>query len=165
MTEIENLSTIDKPFTSFSAATHQKIRIKALDLLARREHSYYELMHKLRQRNFLEEDILAVLARLKQEKLLSDERFTECYIVSRQNKGFGPRRIQEELRQRGVDKQLINTSIVESDTIWFHLVRKVHQKYFKSKPTKIASDCAKMMRFLNSRGFTSEQIESVVRLE
>ena len=51
--------------------------IYALDLLARREHSGFELKQKLCVKNFASDEIAAVLEILKQKGFQSDERFAE----------------------------------------------------------------------------------------
>ena len=59
--------------------TEDKIRFKILDLLSRREHSFKELISKLKDRVDSEEKLFEELTRLKEENLQSDERFAESY--------------------------------------------------------------------------------------
>jgi regulatory protein len=54
------------------------IRKKAMDLLARREHSEQELRQKLKSRGYEFETIDEVVQGLKSDCLLSDERFFQC---------------------------------------------------------------------------------------
>ena len=74
----------------------------ALDFLARREHSEHELRQKLKSRDHDSDAVDAVLQQLKDERLQSDERFTESYVNHRFNAGSGPLKIRHELRQRGM---------------------------------------------------------------
>ena len=78
--------------------TEDKIRFKILDLLSRREHSFKELINKLKDRVDSEEKLFEELTKLKQENLQSDERFAESYTRSRSVKGFGPEKISYELK-------------------------------------------------------------------
>ena len=91
------------------------IRVKAMDLLARREHSFFELKSKLLKKDFEEEKIEKELNQLVEDKLLSDSRFTEAFISSRKDQGKGPLRIQSELKERGVDEALIGSHLVNVD--------------------------------------------------
>ena len=91
MTEKENITNIRK---------------KAMDLLARREHSEQELRRKLKTRDYDADEIDEVLRGLKQDHLLSDERFTEVYVNHRFNAGVGPLKIRYELRQKGITDAL-----------------------------------------------------------
>lgn len=85
------------------------IRLRAMGLLARREHSHLELHRKLADRFPEHVDLLdQVLVGLQQDNLQSDERFAEAFVSSRVRKGQGPHRISMELQQRGLDQPLQN---------------------------------------------------------
>ncbi len=132
-------------------------------MLARREHTEMELVRKLRARKFSSDDIQSVIKALAQENLLSHLRFIESYLHQRRIKGFGPLRIRAELIERGIDEELIEHHIKIADNAWFAEAYAAWQKRFKSRvPTDLKSR-AQMMRFLQYRGFTSEQIEWVLR--
>jgi len=77
----------------------------ALRMLARRDHFRAELESKLRQRGFSPTDVEAALARCDALGLIDDCglacRFAE---VRATESGWGPRRIEAELRRRGVDR-------------------------------------------------------------
>jgi len=77
----------------------------ALRTLARRGHFRVELEGKLRQRGFASAEVDAALARCAALGLIDDgglaRRFAE---VRATENGWGPRRIEAELRRRGVDR-------------------------------------------------------------
>jgi regulatory protein len=140
-----------------------QIRQAALGRLARREHSKAELQDKLTRKGFEEQVITNVLTELEQQGLLSDERFTEAYVRYRGNLGFGPRRIEQELRERGVPDHLIAAYLDSSDSHWLDEVRQVRQKRFGAGVPSDYKDRAKQMRYLQYRGFTHEQINGAFR--
>ncbi len=70
------------------------IRKKAMDLLARRDHSEQELRRKLKSREYDADTIDEVLQELISDRLQSDERFTEAYVNHRFNAGVGPLKIR-----------------------------------------------------------------------
>ncbi len=139
----------------------KEIRRAAMNFLARRDHSEVELSRKLRRKKFADELIQSVIQALTQENLLSQDRFVENYIHFRRAKGWGPLRIQAELMERGIHQELIDRYVKITDKTWFSEVRMVWQKRFKNEAPQDFKSRAKQMRFLYSRGFTSEQIESV----
>jgi regulatory protein len=139
-----------------------EIREKALDLLARREHSRLELGRKLKTRGFNENEIEAVLDGLKNSGLQSDERFVESYITSRKNKGYGLVRIRQELKERGVASELIEDYLFKDDEQWIFLAQKVKLKRFGSKQPSDFKEKAKQSVFLQYRGFTSDQIKQIL---
>ena len=80
-------------------------RIAAMRLLTRREHSSQEIKQKLVYKGFDSALIENLIKELRQENLLSDERFAESYVRSRISRGYGPSRIRQELRQRGTNDE------------------------------------------------------------
>lgn len=127
-------------------------------LLARREHSRRELSAKLEARRLPAELVASVLDRLEQERLLSDERFTEIFVRSRCERGYGPLRIRAELQQRGVDEALIDAAITASEVGWQDVAKALCQRRFGLEAPGTWDERAKRGRYLAQRGFSSEQI-------
>ncbi len=139
--------------------TPQAIRRSAMDLLARREHTRTELQRKLRQRGAQDAQIEIELDRLQDDGLLSNERFCEAYVYSRTQRGYGPQRLREELRQRGVAEVLIESTLGDSAWNWQALAEEAFRKRF---PEGVASDPkerAKQLRFMQYRGFSGFQAD------
>ena len=134
-----------------------------MDYLARREHSELELARKLTGRGFDPELVEATLADLVAERLLSNTRFVEAFVHSRFQRGSGPQKIHAELRGRGVDEGLISDWLDACGKQWLDLVREVREKKFGAAMPADFRERSRQMRFLQQRGFTSEQISSVFR--
>ncbi|MGM0593283.1 MAG: regulatory protein RecX [Pseudomonadota bacterium] len=134
----------------------------AVGLLARREHSARELATKLAARGYAVEAVEAALARLASERLQSDERFAEAYLRQRSQKGYGPQRIAAELRERGVEDDLISEAFrraeAEGEVDWFALAAAVYRKKYGNEPPGDRKARAKRQRFMLYRGFSHEQI-------
>ncbi len=133
--------------------TAAAIRRSALDLLARREHSYTELLRKLRQRGAEQNMAEVELERLQEDGLLSDARFCEAYVYSRSQRGFGPVRLREELRQRGVAESLIEDTLRDSVWDWAQLAESVFARRFPEGLAHELKERAKQQRFMAYRGF------------
>ena len=140
----------------------KEIRIAAMNLLARREHSQQELQRKLLNKGFEPGEIAPVLAALSTEGLLSDERFTEAFINSRRQRGSGPTKIAMELQQRGVSHELVAIYLDERDSRWTQLAIEVRTKRFGPSFPLDFKERARQMRFLQYRGFTLSQIQQAV---
>ena len=130
-------------------------------MLARRDHSEYELMNKLRAREFPLNDIQPVITALINENLLCNTRFIENYIHFRRKKGIGPTRILAELKERGLTEELIEHHLDITDNAWFVEAKLVWQKKFKNKIPNEFKIEAQQKRFLYYRGFTIEQINPI----
>jgi hypothetical protein len=89
--------------------------VRALGLLARREHARGELEFKLASGGVEADAIRRVLDALEARGLLSEERFAEQFVRSRRNRGQGPRRIREELRRRGIGDAAATEALGQDD--------------------------------------------------
>ncbi len=134
----------------------------AIYSLAMREHSRQEIYNKLSHKDFSDGvDINALLDELEEKNYLNDNRFTECFIRSRSQRGQGVNKITNDLRQRGITPQLISRALNESNIDWYEMANKQREKKFgKSKPINY-KEKARQMRFLFNRGFDAEIIRSV----
>ncbi|MEW5757069.1 MAG: regulatory protein RecX [Pseudomonadota bacterium] len=140
-------------------------RRHALDYLARREHAPHELGAKLAHKGYAADVVADVLAQLTDERLLSEERFVEAYIRARSDKGYGPVRIRQELRERRVAEPAIAAQLRECGVDWFELAAQVRGKKFGSACPADYKERAKQQRFLHYRGFTSEQISAALGVD
>jgi regulatory protein len=139
------------------------IRNKAMDLLARREHSEQELRQKLKTREYDADAIDEILQALKKDRLQSDERFTESYVNHRFNAGVGPLKIRFELRQKGVSDRLADEFLEPLSDQWDELMtRQRIRKYGPSIPNDYA-ERMKQARFLQNRGFSPESVMRLFR--
>ncbi len=137
----------------------KEIRRVAINYLSRREYYSNELVKKLNERFNSSEDVSAVVANLNREGLQNDSRFIDSFFKTRIEKGFGPIRISRELRERGVDQEVINESLKASDFNWEHHAANVLEKKFgKSLPVTF-KDSARRARFIEYRGFSLEHCQ------
>jgi regulatory protein len=135
------------------------IRAKALELLARREHSRLELRQKLLQRGYPAERIEPALDRLVAERLLDESRYAELYACARADKGYGPLRIERELRERGVPDDAVAAALAGLADAWSPKLRELHRKRFKSRLPAGAAERMQQTRVLRQHGFTLDQIK------
>ena len=136
---------------------------RACNFLARREHSRKELQNKLSHGCDNEQLIEELLDKLSREGLQSDKRFTEDFIQHRVNKGQGPVRIEQELRQRGIEQSLIDKFLASGTFDWLSLAEQVRVKKFGQSVPGEYQIKAKQSRFLYSRGFNSDVISQLLK--
>ncbi|HUQ51909.1 MAG TPA: regulatory protein RecX [Gammaproteobacteria bacterium] len=137
----------------------------AIELLARREHSRRELTRKLSSRGFPEDVIAGVLDELEQSGELADARFTDTFVRSRVAKGRGPQRIRAELAQRGIGDSAADEVLRGAEVDWLETVRAVRCKRFGAELPRDYAERARQARFLQYRGFSSEQIRAALELD
>ena len=137
----------------------------ALALLARREHSRRELTRKLASRGFPDDVITPALDELERSGSLADARFTDSFVRSRVAKGQGPQRIRAELAQRGIGDSDADDALRGSDVDWRETIRGVRRKKFGAELPADYAERARQARFLQYRGFSSEQIRAALELD
>jgi regulatory protein len=134
-----------------------------MDLLARREHSRAELGAKLRARGADPSTLETVLDALAAERLQSDARYAEQYLRQRAEKGYGPLRIAQELRQRGIAESQVDEALARQEFDWAEQASAVRAKRFGRMPPRDIRERAKQVRFLEYRGFAADQIRQVLK--
>jgi regulatory protein len=141
----------------------------AIKALGRRMRSEAELRRLMKMRvepgPVGESASAAVLVRLKEHGYLNDQAFAETYARLRQeNEKFGQRRVQQDLKQKGVADALISETLEarygqtdEEALARAHLERKRLHKPENEKET------ARIMRRLVGAGFSTGVIYKVLR--
>ncbi|MCX5696205.1 MAG: regulatory protein RecX [Candidatus Omnitrophica bacterium] len=89
------------------AESFDKARDYAFLLLKFRLRSVNELVGRLKLKKIPEETIKEVVSFLKEKRFIDDNIFARAWINSRLKRPLGLRRIKQELRQKGVDKEII----------------------------------------------------------
>ncbi|MFP4616092.1 MAG: regulatory protein RecX [Thiohalorhabdus sp.] len=135
---------------------------QALKLLVRREHSRRELARKLAERDHPRPAADAALDRLEAEGAQSDRRFAEEYARARFAKGFGPRRVEAELREHGVDGEGLRHAALERDEERRLAADQLAKRFGDAPPADIR-ERAKRTRYLQQRGFDPEVCAGLLR--
>ncbi len=158
----EELSALRSSAAGERATDPLAARRKAMDYLARREHSRHELCRKLQGAGFEANVALDAIEQLRKDGLQSDRRFVDAFVQSRISRGKGPRVIRADLSQRGVRDPVIHGVLSEVEQDWDALAREVRRKKFGESRPRDVKDKARQMRFLQSRGFEPDQIRAAV---
>ena len=138
------------------------LRVRALQLLTRRDYSRAELQKKLVAHAESAEELASVLDTLQGERLLSDHRYATQRVTARAGR-YGDARLKQELRLKGVSDDDIAAALPEGGDETERCLA-VWQRKFGDRPAPAdAAGRAKQMRFLTSRGFSGETIRRVLR--
>ena len=143
----------DKPDKQAGAAA---IRIAAMNLLARREHSRSELADKLTRRFPDSPSIEQQLDQLQADGLQSDQRFTQAFINSRIGRLQGPLKIRQELNRFGLEDGLVSHTFEALSTDWLELALEAARRKFGAKNLTPPRERDRARQFLYRRGFDSE---------
>ena len=133
--------------------TATELRARALRLLARREHSRKELERKLSPYAESSEALDVLISELKTKSQLSEARFAEERARQLSRK-YGAARIRQDLKSKGVGEELVEHVSSEGD---LERARAILERKYR-QPAATREERAKRMRFLQSRGFSSDII-------
>ena len=93
-------------------AMHEDPYELALRALGHKERTEAELAEWLQARGVADDDVASVLERLLEAGAVDDERFARRFAEDkRELRGWGPDRITEALRARGIDETLIEVAV------------------------------------------------------
>jgi len=134
----------------------QKLHSKALNALARREHSRLELARKLNHLSHDTTQIEQLLDQFSARGWQSDHRFAASYCSSRAARYYGPRKIRYELEERGIAPELISETFLHCGIDWQALAEKTRQRKFGSAQPSTWAEQAKQRQYLYQRGFYTQ---------
>ena len=133
---------------------------KALKLIARRDHFRAELVEKLRRKGFEDDNIDQALERLDELDLLDDEGLAKSFVEYRSvDRGWGPHRLANELRRRGVDGHLAErVSQLDDESHDRALETAVRRVEVRAKRGwwRLPERRARLVSSLIARGFTTD---------
>ncbi|HBD7151572.1 TPA: recombination regulator RecX [Legionella pneumophila] len=135
----------------------------ALRLLTRREYSAMELCDKLKQKGFSTNDVQNALYECQRLGYQSDVRFVENYIRVRIHQGYGPLKIRQELKNKGIDPDLIQSVLHQEKDNWVNYALRAWEKKFMRQDDFSYSEIQKQQRFLLYRGFDRDVISKVFK--
>ena len=86
---------------------------KAVRMLSVRACSSGEIAQKLKRGGYSDETIKMVLYKLESNELLNDQDFTDQWVRYRTGQKYGPRRIVQELRIKGISNETAEKAVRE----------------------------------------------------
>ena len=156
--EQERLIAADRVRRAFTAA---------LDYLSHRARTAHEVERRLLDRGYGEAAAAHTVERLRTLGYLDDDAFAREYVQARfRARGYGPRRIQADLRRRGVPAPLIEAALqehLEEDAVLEaarrHAAKRHRRLAGEPDPRKRRQ---KLSAFLVRRGFSYDVARHVI---
>lgn len=140
----------------------EKAYQKVLNWLNFRQRTQNEVQRKLEGYALSEEVITSIIERLKNNGLLNDTLFAEAWIENRNaSHPRGRRALAYELRQRGVEANLVDEALLEIDEeqLAYQAGQKRAPRFSNLEYDEFR---LKLYRFLAQRGFPYDVISSVI---
>lgn len=140
---------------------------RAYKFLSYRPRSEAEVRAKLGQLGFPQKSVDTTLEKLRSLSLLDDDSFARGWAQGRADgRGYGPLRIERELRQKGIAKSLISQVVKETfgREEGKEKARALLEKRFRGKDLDDRKILSRAVAFLQRRGYRSSVIAEVLRL-
>lgn len=136
---------------------------RAMHLLEKQDRTRKNLEDKLRESDYPQTVIDAAIAYVESFHYIDDERYARSYVHFHQE-GKSKRRIQQDLIQKGIDRDVIALVLEEEyETSEANMIRDLLRKKHYDPESADAKERSKMYRFLAGRGFSSGDISRVLR--
>jgi len=149
-----------------STDSYQKALNAALRILTGRDHSKHELTRKLNQRGFTPEDVENAVSECERLDYINDERTSRAHIRQLILKGYGAKRIRQEMNKKGLRGRRIENILSEtvSDTAEREAAERILKKNSKrfERESDLKKRRGKIYRFLYARGFPQEIIGELI---
>jgi regulatory protein len=142
------------------AVSTLSLKGRALRALAAREHSRTELARKLASFETEPGELAKILDELAAKGFINEQRVADS-LAYRRGAKLGTARVVQELRAKGVEAGAVLEAAAALKATELERAREVWRKKFGSPATN-ATERAKHMRFLASRGFAPEVIRKAV---
>ncbi|MCG5433852.1 recombination regulator RecX [Mycobacterium sp. MYCO198283] len=161
------MTSCPPPSTSDDAKREEQARNVCLRLLTARARTRSELEEQLAKRGYANEVTRRVLDRLADVGLIDDAAFAEQWVRSRrQNSGKGKRALVAELKNKGVDDEVISAVIEDVDpAAWRSRAEELVAARLRRE--NLDGDALKVMRrlvgMLVRRGYHPSMAHDVVR--
>ena len=139
----------------------------ALRYLSYRPRSELEVKNYLRQKGCEPQVCGTVIAKLRSLKYLDDLSFAQIWVRSRvASRGYGPRRVEQELRLKGIDASVIRETMRESlqNTSEQETARSILTKRFGGVSLQDNKTQRRAVALLQRRGFSSKVIFDLLKI-
>ena len=145
------------------AATLESWVGKVLYYLSFRVRSRREITTYLQGKGASAEDILAIMARVDDLKLIDDGEFIRQLINARLNKGYGSKKIRFDLLNKGINRDLAASSLAAVPlSAWIDSAGKYLGKKYADYTTDPHTHRHDIYRVLSAKGHDSGTITAVI---
>lgn len=154
-TQIEDLKALDDTAKALDAA---------IRLLTARPRSVREITDRLRQKTYDDETINRVIEKLRDWRYIDDEAFARYWVENRDtNRPRGRRLLEQELRQKGIDREIVGGAIEEAEIDEHAGAREIARSKLRSYRTlEPALARRRLGAFLARRGYGFGVIKPVL---
>lgn len=136
---------------------------KAVNLLAFKDRTTQEIIQRLKEKGYSDEDIEDTVVKLSYYGYLNDQNYTISYIKDNASKK-GKKLITNELSQKGVDKSVIDMACDEVEIDEVSSIECILSHRFANADYKDEKTYRRVVNYFLRRGFNYENIRKTIKL-
>jgi regulatory protein len=141
-------------------AVLDKAYMRALDYVALRMRSRWELTDYLRRKDYDSPTIETILNKLSEYGYVDDKKFAEAWVSNRQLlKPTSLRRLQQELQQKRIDREVISEVLAQQDIDELAMLRQLIER--KKQQTRY-QDEQKLIAYLLRQGYRYDDVKQAL---
>ena len=151
-------------FNKKQPLSFQEVLSKLMRYCSYQERSIFEVRHKLREYALPADKVDEIVDLLMDDNFINEERFAALFVRGKVNvKRWGLYKIREGLGAKGVSSAEIAKAIETIDREKYQEnLNYLVQRKVELQP-EFAADISKLYRFLQSKGYESDEISKVLR--
>lgn len=138
----------------FLAKSAEQDTIKFLSIKMLTE---YELLEKLKLKEYPVDIINKVISKCKEYKYIDDNSYAKLYIEQKKNQLYSRYRIYNELKKKGITEDIISANLNSIYTDEISVIKKIVTKKFKN-----IKDNVKIKAYLYRNGFQIDNINAAL---
>ncbi|MBO5387869.1 MAG: regulatory protein RecX [Lachnospiraceae bacterium] len=137
---------------------------KAVNLLAFKDRTTQEIIQKLKEKGYSDDDIEETVDKLSYYGYLNDQNYTISYIKDNASKK-GKKLITNELSKKGVDKSVIDFACEEVEIDELSSIDYIISHRFSDANFKDEKTYRRIVNYFLRRGFTYDNIKRSIKAQ
>ncbi|TYP96658.1 regulatory protein [Sphingobacterium allocomposti] len=148
--------------------TPQQAKLKAESYCAYQERAQQEVRDKLYEWGLHHDEVENIMTQLIVDNYLNEERFAKAFALGKfRMKGWGKIKIKQHLKAKRVSPPLIKIALEEIDLDEYEeKLKEIIKKKTNKRTTNLSlTEKAKLIRYLQSKGYENEIIFNIISKE
>lgn len=140
-----------------------KLRARALEWLLNRPHSIREFKDYLYRKKADPQLGESLIAEFSQKKYLDETKFGQWFVELQARRAKSDRAIRAELFKKGLDRELVDQLMQDSDSSEEQRLKELVAK--KRQSARYKNDPTKLAKYLTSQGFSWQSVKQALALD
>jgi regulatory protein len=145
-------------------SSYKKALNYTLNILSKSSKTKQELIKKMTEKEYNEDTIAAVIAKVNDLGYINDKQYIEDFIRNKADtsQGLNKRTLQNKMIQKGLDKELIQQSLENSTIDEYQNAVQVAEKKLRNLKGNEREKKSKLYAYLINKGFDYEVCSKVI---